>query len=1415
VISPKLVEVGRHLNIELLTNTELLELEGEQGNFTARIRENPRYVNLSKCTSCGECTKVCPVDVSSEHNQGLNNRKAIFKQYEQAIPGAFGISKRSMAPCKATCPAHVSIQGFIALMQQGKYAEALKLFKQEHPFPGACGRVCHHPCETVCTRGDADQPLAIQYLHRFLADLDFEQDAPWMPDIKGKREEKVAIVGSGPAGLTTAYYLAQEGYQVTVYEKLPVKGGMMAVGIPEYRLPKADLEKEIAVIEALGVTIETGVEFGKDITLESLKKDGYSAVFMATGLHGSRALGVKGEDLKGILKGTTFLRDAALGKAQPLTGKTIIIGGGNVAVDVALTARRLGAKDVTMVCLEKRDEMPAWDYEIEEAIEEKVNIVNSKGPLRFYGNDDGQVTDVAFQECTSVFDENGRFNPQYDDCQLTSYEVDHVIVAIGQAGETEFAQDQGIALTPPGGYEADPVTLQTPIDWVFAGGDAFYGPKSVVDAVASGKTAAESIHRFINGLDLAEGREKSWDYDKPEITDVPNIPRVQPEKLPVAQREGNFKEVTQAPAKELIDQEAARCLSCGICSECYQCVEVCLAEAVEHDQTAKIRDVPVGSVIMTTGADTYDPTDLDDTYMYRRSQNVMTSLEFERILSAGGPTMGHLVRPSDGKEPEKIAWLQCIGSRDTNRCGNGYCSSVCCMYAIKDAMIAKEHSEKELDAAIFNMDMRTFGKDYEKYYLRAAEQDGVRFVRSRIHSVIEEPGTDNLILKYADEQGKLHEEVFDMVILSVGLTIPKESAELATRIGVALNPYNFVKTDTFNPLATSRPGVYVSGTFQGPKDIPSSVTEASGAACAAGRNLAPARHSLTKTVSLPAERDVLGEDPRVGVFVCKCGINIAGVIDVDDVSAYAANLPNVVYTGENLFTCSQDTQVSIKELIDEHQLNRVVVASCTPKTHEGIFMDTLEEAGLNKYLFEMANIRNQDSWMHFQEPEKATTKAKDLIRMAVARVSTLGPLHDKKITIIDKALVVGGGIAGMTAAKGLADQGFHVTLLEKEETLGGLGRRLHHTIEGDDIHAFVRDLTESVETHEQIEVLKQALVVEFGGYKGNFKTEVLVGPSMKQKKIDHGVMIIATGATEYQPTEYLYNDSDAVVTQLELADMLEQNRLGHPDRVIMIQCVGSRNDSNPNCSRICCQNAVKNAIAIKEQNPDTDVFVLYRDMRTYAMLEEYYTKARNLGVIFSRFSKDDPPKVEKSADGGLTVTFMDHVLGQYIEADADLVALSAGVVAADTKELSHIMKAQRNPEGFFMEAHVKLRPVDAGTEGVFICGTAHGPKLITETVAQAMAAASRATTYLSQEFLTLSAVTAEVDQDHCASCLVCVRSCPYHVPVINEMGVSYIDPALCQGCGVCASECPAKAIKLNWYEDDSLLSKVESLLEEV
>lgn len=1366
-------------------------------------------------------------------------RKAVFKQYEQAIPGAYGISKRSTAPCKATCPAHVSIQGFIALINQGKYREALKLFKDEHPFPGACGRVCHHPCEGVCTRGDVEEPMAIQYLHRFLADTDFASESPYIPQIAEKKSEKVAIVGSGPAGLTAAYYMAKKGYGVTVFEKLPVKGGMMAVGIPEYRLPDRELQREIKVIESMGVEIKTGVEFGKDITLQGLKNDGYSTLFLATGLHGSRGLGVPNEDLQGVLKGVNFLREAAIHNCEannergeplttscePLLGKVVVIGGGNVAVDVALTARRLGSKDVTMVCLEERVKMPAWDYEVEEALEEKVKIVNSRGPVRFIQKDastsdtNGFVGGVEFKKCTAVFDEQGRFNPQYDETDLITIDADYVIVAIGQSAELEFAKSQEIVVTPRGGLAADPVTLQTPIPWVFAGGDVFYGPKSVVDAVACGKEAAESMERFIQGRDLVADRTKKFEYEKPDIANIAKQPRINPSKIDVAEREGNFCEVTCGLPEEAILQEATRCLECGICSECYQCVDACLAGAIDHCQQVVYKDLSVGSVIMTSGSRPFDPSKLSDIYMYKRSPNVMTSLEFERILSAGGPTMGHLVRPSDQKEPEKIAWLQCIGSRDNNKCGNGYCSSVCCMYAVKDAMIAKEHSHHELDCAIFNMDMRTFGKDYEKYYIRARDEQKVRFIKSRVHSVDEARDSGNLILTYVDEAGGVNKEEFDIVVLSVGLVIPEENRAMARSIGVELDKYGFAKTSTFNPLETTRPGVFVSGVFQGPKDIPSSVTEASGAACAAGIQLIQARNSCTKSVEVVEERDVTGEDARIGVFVCKCGINIAGIVDVPAVSAYASTLPGVAYVGENLFTCSQDAQDNMKAIIKEQKLNRIVVASCTPKTHEGIFMDTLEKSGLNKYLFEMANIRNQNSWMHYHEPAKATNKAKDLVRMAVARAATLQPLHEKQITVVVRALVIGGGIAGMTAAKGLADQGFDVVLVEKEAQLGGLANKLYKTIEGANIREYVKKLAAKVEAHDKIQVLKQSLIVDFTGYKGNFTTEILVGPGMYERKIEHGVLIIATGANEYEPAdnEYFYKQSKRVVTQLELGRHLEEDGADDLNQVVMIQCVGSRNDKNQNCSRICCQNAVKNALHIKELNPDADVFILYRDMRMYAMLEEYYTEARNKGVLFFRFTPENPPVVEKNSDGSdtLTVTFTDHVLGKKVSVDADLVTLSAGVQAADTEELSTILKTGRNREGFFIEAHVKLKPVEAATEGIFICGTAHSPKLITETIVQAMAAASRATTFLSQDHLTLSAVTAEVNQENCASCLICVRSCPYNVPRINEEGVSYIDPALCHGCGVCASECPAKTIKLNWYEDNQLLSKVEALLEGV
>jgi heterodisulfide reductase subunit A-like polyferredoxin len=578
--------------------------------------------------------------------------------------------------------------------------------------------------------------------------------------------------------------------------------------------------------------------------------------------------------------------------------------------------------------------------------------------------------------------------------------------------------------------------------------------------------------------------------------------------------------------------------------------------------------------------------------------------------------------------------------------------------------------------------------------------------------------------------------------------------------------------------------------------------------------LSEARGTEAVVKEQPPEKDITEEEPRIGVFVCHCGINIASVVDVKGVAEYAETLPHVVYAGNDLFTCSQDSQEKMKELIEEHRLNRIVVSACSPKTHEPIFQDTMEACGLNKYLFEMANIRNQDSWVHSESHEKATDKANELVRMAVARAATLHPLYEKQIPVNQKGLVIGGGVAGMNAALGLADQDFEVVLVEKEAELGGLANRLTATIEGADVSDYLDGLIKKVTDHTKIQVLTNALIISFTGSQGNFTTEILVGPQMVQRKIDHGAVIVATGANEYQPKEFLYGENPRVMTQLELAERLQKGEAGDAAKVVMIQCVGSRNEDNPNCSRICCQSAIKNALQIKKINPEADIFILYRDIRTYGLLEDYYAEARRHGILFFPFDPEDPPVVESFEDG-VQVSFKDQMLDRPIKVKADLLALSAGMVAEDTEELSSILKLARNPEGFLMEAHVKLRPVDMATEGIFLCGTAHSPKLLSETISQAYAAAARATTFLSQTELTLSAVTAQVEAEKCASCLVCVRSCPYNVPKINEEGVSEIDAATCHGCGICAAECPAKAIQLSWYEDEQIMCKVDALLEGV
>jgi heterodisulfide reductase subunit A-like polyferredoxin len=1398
-----------------LTNTTLQQLEGEPGSFSARIRQEPRYVDIAKCTSCGDCLQVCPVGLPNEYNLGLNERKAIYKQYDQAIPGAYAIHKAGPAPCRLRCPAGLNVQGYVQMVKQGKYKEALEIIMNQLPLPGVLGRICTAQCEDSCRRAELDDAIAIRSLKRLAAD----QYDPREIEIEcaPERAERIAIVGSGPAGLSAAYHLAKKGIKSTIFEAMDEPGGMLRYGIPAHRLPRDVLDREIEVITALGVEIRTNSPIGSELTVDGLFEQGYRGVYLAIGAHKGMDLGISGEDAEGVRQGVDFLREVNSSGTAWVGKKVGIVGGGNVAIDVARTARRLGAQEVHVIYRRTCEEMPALPEEVEAADCEGIEFSYLAAPIEIL-TENGRVAGLRCKRMElGEPDASGRRRPVPVEGSEYDIEVDQIIPAIGQRPDISPLQDiQGLGFTRWNTAEIDAVTHATAREGVFAGGDFRSGPWVAIGAVRDGMEAAESIERYLDGRDMAEGRERTAEQPEPECRPVPDdaplMERLSMPAQPPEERSCDFREVELGYDTDSGTAEAERCLNCGYCCECMQCVQACLPEAVDHTQEPVDRDIPVGSVILSPGSDPYDPARLDEFYQYREHPNVLTSLEFERILSASGPTMGHLQRPSDQKEPKRIAWLQCVGSRDLHQCGNGYCSAVCCMYAIKEAMVAKEHASEDLDCVIFNMDIRSFGKDFEKYYDRAREQDGVRFVKARVHSVVPVRESDGLSVRYVTETGELIEEVYDLVVLSVGLEVPPAVAETGRRLGLELNEYNFARVHPFAPVSTSRPGVYVCGTFQGPKDIPSSVTESSAAACAAGRDIASARHTRTQELELPAESDIASQEPRVGVFICNCGINIGGIVDVNEVQDAVSRLPEVAYATQNLFTCSEDAQQQMKKIIHDNRLNRVVVASCSPRTHEGIFMETLEASGLNKYLFEMANIRNQNSWVHSDNPEEATEKAKELIRMSVARAARLRPLHEKKIPVNPKALVIGGGVGGMNAALGLADQGFETYLIEKNGQLGGMAANLTRTIEGEDIRAYLQELIHRVERNENVQVITQATISEASGFKGNFTTKVLAGPDNEETTIEHGVVVVATGANEYRPKEYLYGQDERVMTQTELSRHLESRGVGNIRRAVMVQCIGSRNEENPNCSRVCCQSAVKNALHIKRQNPEAQVFVLYRDIRTYGLLEDYYTLARKEGVQFVHFTPDNPPQTRTEGER-LLVTFRDPLIGRDLEVDTDLLALSAGVRAEETKDLSSLLKLARTEEGHFMEAHVKLRPVDMPKDGVFVCGTAHSPMLVSETIAQAYAAASRAMTILSQPYLTLSAVVARVDTEKCASCLICVRACPYGVPRINEEGVSEIDPALCQGCGVCAGECPAKAIELDWYEDEQILKEIDALLE--
>ncbi len=895
-----------------------------------------------------------------------------------------------------------------------------------------------------------------------------------------------------------------------------------------------------------------------------------------------------------------------------------------------------------------------------------------------------------------------------------------------------------------------------------------------------------------------------------------------PFNLGLNKRKAIFLQYPQAiPLKYCIDESA--CIYLKKPGRCGFCKEVCPRDAINFEDRPKEFTLECGALVLATGFSPFDPSKMDF-LGYGVFKNVVTALEFERILSPSGPTRGHLEVPGLG-EPKKIAWLQCVGSRDRHISKNRYCSSVCCMYAIKQAVIAREHAGKDLETTIFFMDQRTFGKGFEEY-ARGAQESGVNFVHARVHTILKSANGPGLVLRYSTEPGQISEEEYDLVVLSTGLEPSHGTRELVNRLGLDTSPDGFIKA---HRDFSARQGIFVLGATTEPKDIPQSVMEASGVASQVGTLLKEAQGKDLPELPKHVTRSVFAEPPRIGVFVCSCGINIGSVVDVDQVARYARTLPGVVYATSNLFTCSQDTISHMTEIIRRENLNRVVVASCSPRTHEPLFQETLEEAGINRYLFEMANIRDQDSWVHQGEPEKATQKAKDLVRMAVEKVRLKRELAQGEVPVEKAGLVVGGGVAGMVAALDLADKGFRVHLVEKKAFLGGHSRKFFRDSQGIPVKGYVESLKERIQNHPSITLHLGEAIEDVTGSVGQFKTRLKGGET-----ISHGIAIVAVGAESYKPRkhrdrmktpwgreQFLHGINPRVFTLLEFDQMLmdeekSEDILSTSKEAVFIHCVGSRIEDRPYCSKVCCTHAITQALYLKEKRPDMKIYMLYRDIRTYGRREYLYEQARERGIIFIRYDLEHLPKV-LGDEGAITVETTDPILGEKLELRPDLLVLASAVRPRDDiHELAKLFKCAIDQNGFLLEAHMKLRPVDFATEGVFLCGLCHYPKPMEETIAQAKAAAGRAATILSKDHIPQEAVVAEVLAAKCTGCGLCERICPYGAVVVNrESGKAEVNKGLCKGCGACVAGCRSDAITLPNEGNQEIMAAIEGVLFEL
>jgi heterodisulfide reductase subunit A len=861
------------------------------------------------------------------------------------------------------------------------------------------------------------------------------------------------------------------------------------------------------------------------------------------------------------------------------------------------------------------------------------------------------------------------------------------------------------------------------------------------------------------------------------------------------------------------------------CDTCQRCTEVCPTKAIDLQQQPRLTVVEVGAVILAVGFKTFDPSGLGE-FGYQRYPNVVSAMEYERLASRSGPTEGIINRPSDTKNPKRIAWLQCIGSRDQD---NPFCSSICCMYATKEAMLAKQRLGSDVDCSVFIMDERAFNKEYSTYFENARNTHKINYHYSRVSNIKENSNNNNLILEYSSADGQLSKEEFDLVVLATGLQPPDSSAELAKLFNIELNEYGFCQTDKFTPLQTSRPGVFVCGAFSSPKEIAETILDASGAAAEVMRLLNDRlnTHTFTRqwpflsSDGFPEEKDVSEAKAKLGLFACTCGGTLSETINFPQLVDNIAKSKSVNHAEIFEYACFPEALTKIKETIQEKDLNRVVVAACSNRTHESLFQRTVREASLNPYLMELINIREQCAAVHQWQPELVNKKALELIRVGIGRILQSQPVYKEIHKLRKTALVIGGGLSGMTTSLALADSGAEVHLIERSNMLGGNLTNLYYVAEGYNPQRLLRDMVNRVQAHKLITIHTHSEVISHQGHVGFFQSVIRTQRNHSPPEkigIEHGVTIVATGGQESKKSPLLRHNG--VLTQRELEHLFihSPEQIASLKNVVMLQCVGEDGFTSY-CSRVCCTNAMKNAIRIKLFNPDCQVTVLYKNIVTYGFREEYFTEARRLGTIFIRFTEQDPPEIITSkTDDSLLVKVTDPTLGRKLLLKADLIPISTAVAPSDgTPDLASMLKVPLSSEGFYEEAQLKLRPMDFLREGIFLAGMAAYPKFIEESISHALAAAARALPLLSQEKLHLGGVIAFVDPNKCVGCLTCTRVCPFSIPQVLDSdehtgvgqlgGAAFIDTAQCQGCGTCTGECPANAIQLVHYTDDQIMLK--------